>query len=319
MTERPDIHTLTGAYAVDALPDDEREVFEQHLLACDACAQEVTELQATAARLSDAAFELPPPSLRDRVLAEIDATRQEPPLPSRTEDDGPPAPPTGRVDADTDTDADVDVASTSAPAAVAAIADELGARRARRARIVTAVTSVAAAVLAVAVGALAVTLASVRSELDAVSAELQAASADLAATSEQLTLAEGQLRDLDGAPSLQVAELMTAEDVVTVAADGEDGLAGRLVASPDRGEGVFVATGWDKAPHEHTYEAWLVYGDGAVPAGLFDVDDEGRGFHPLTGDLGEAVAVAVTIEPEGGSPEPTTTPILVLELPAATS
>jgi anti-sigma-K factor RskA len=314
MTERPDIHTLTGAYAVDALPDDEREMFEQHLLACDACAQEVTELQATAARLSDAAFELPPPSLRDRVLAEIDATRQEPPLPHAAADDGPPAPPTGRegVAASAGT-------STSDAAAVAVVADELATRRARRARIVAAVTGVAAALLVVAVGAMAVTLASVRSELDAVTAELQAASADLAATSEQLALAEGQLRDLDGAPSLQVAELMTAEDVVTVAADGEDGVAGRFVVSPDRGEGVFVATGWDKAPHEHAYQLWAIDGDGPIPGEVFDVDDDGRSFQTVTGDLRDAVAVAVTIEPAGGSDEPTTTPILVLELPAATS
>lgn len=80
----PDIHTLTGAYAVNALPEDERRRFEDHLDACDACCQEVEELQATAARLGAAEAMAPPPGLRDAVLARIDDVRQEAPsrLPS---------------------------------------------------------------------------------------------------------------------------------------------------------------------------------------------------------------------------------------------
>ena len=36
-----DLHTLTGAYAADALSDTEQLAFERHLTACPACAQEV--------------------------------------------------------------------------------------------------------------------------------------------------------------------------------------------------------------------------------------------------------------------------------------
>jgi anti-sigma-K factor RskA len=75
----PDIHTLTGAYAVDALPEDERRAFERHLAACSACAQEVAELQATAARLGSASVAAPPPGLRDAVMARIADVRQEGP------------------------------------------------------------------------------------------------------------------------------------------------------------------------------------------------------------------------------------------------
>ncbi|WP_052664457.1 anti-sigma factor [Nitriliruptor alkaliphilus] len=75
----PDIHTLTGAYAVNALPDDERRAFEAHLAACDACTQEVAELQATAARLGAASAVTPPAGLRDAVMAEIADVRQEAP------------------------------------------------------------------------------------------------------------------------------------------------------------------------------------------------------------------------------------------------
>ncbi len=82
----PDLHTLTGAYAVDALPDDEREVFEEHLRVCSACEQEVAELVATAARLGAASATTPPPGLRDAVLGQLSDVRQEPPARSVDDD-----------------------------------------------------------------------------------------------------------------------------------------------------------------------------------------------------------------------------------------
>ena len=74
-----DVHALAGAYALDALPSDERAFFERHLAACDACRAEVAELTETAARLGSAAAQTPPPGLRERVLAAADVTRQLPP------------------------------------------------------------------------------------------------------------------------------------------------------------------------------------------------------------------------------------------------
>ena len=76
----PDPHTLTGAYAADALTDTERLAFERHLEACPGCAQEVRELQATAARLGSAVPAPPPPALWDRVRTEVAVTRQLPPV-----------------------------------------------------------------------------------------------------------------------------------------------------------------------------------------------------------------------------------------------
>jgi anti-sigma-K factor RskA len=79
-----DLHTLTGAYAAHALSDTERLAFERHLDTCPACAQEVRELEATAARLGAAvAAPPPPPELWDRIRAEALATRQLPPVAER--------------------------------------------------------------------------------------------------------------------------------------------------------------------------------------------------------------------------------------------
>jgi anti-sigma factor RsiW len=77
-----DLHTLTGAYATDALDADERADFEAHLESCPACRQEVAELRATAARLAAATSAPAPAALRERVLAEAAATRQLSPLPT---------------------------------------------------------------------------------------------------------------------------------------------------------------------------------------------------------------------------------------------
>ncbi|MFG2005867.1 anti-sigma factor domain-containing protein [Spirillospora sp. NPDC048911] len=76
----PTVHSLSGAYALDALPEIERRQFEEHLAECGDCARELRGLRATAARLGTAAARPAPPGLRERVLAEISRTRQEVPL-----------------------------------------------------------------------------------------------------------------------------------------------------------------------------------------------------------------------------------------------
>ncbi|MEV7232701.1 anti-sigma factor [Streptomyces sp. NPDC051020] len=74
-----ELHTLTGAYALHAMPDAERGTFERHLGACEACAVEVRELSETATRLGLAVSAAPPRELRHRVLREITTVRQESP------------------------------------------------------------------------------------------------------------------------------------------------------------------------------------------------------------------------------------------------
>ncbi|WP_329126665.1 anti-sigma factor [Streptomyces sp. NBC_01465] len=75
-----ELHTLTGAYALHALSDEEREEFERHLGDCAACALEVQELSATAARLGLAVSVTPPPEMKAAVMRRIGTVRQEPPL-----------------------------------------------------------------------------------------------------------------------------------------------------------------------------------------------------------------------------------------------
>ncbi len=61
------------------------------------------------------------------------------------------------------------------------------------------------------------------------------------------------------------------------------------------------------------FEMWVIPKGGAPrPAGLFKSNPDGTAVHILAGavDLASLSAVAVTIEPEAGSPGPTSTPII---------
>jgi anti-sigma-K factor RskA len=73
-----DIHTLAGAYALDALDDLERAAFARHMTECEACAQEVAEYLDTTGRLADLSATPPPERLRVAVLDEVARTRQAP-------------------------------------------------------------------------------------------------------------------------------------------------------------------------------------------------------------------------------------------------
>lgn len=71
-----EVHTLTGAYAVDAIAGRERERFEHHLQRCQPCEREVRGLQETATRLATAVALAPPEHLKEQVLAAVARTRQ---------------------------------------------------------------------------------------------------------------------------------------------------------------------------------------------------------------------------------------------------
>jgi anti-sigma-K factor RskA len=71
-----DPHDLLAAYALDALDDDERERFEQHLEDCADCTEQLATLREPVAALAYAAEgPVPPAELRDRI---IEGARSEP-------------------------------------------------------------------------------------------------------------------------------------------------------------------------------------------------------------------------------------------------
>jgi len=82
---------------------------------------------------------------------------------------------------------------------------------------------------------------------------------------------------------------------------------------------LMIASNLPKLQPGKTYQMWLIpKGKNPLPAGLFRPDDSGHVTHLQAGpvDAASVAAVAVSLEPEGGSPQPTTTPIIVAPVPA---
>lgn len=78
---------------------------------------------------------------------------------------------------------------------------------------------------------------------------------------------------------------------------------------PTSNGSIFVAAGLRKAPDEHTYQLWLIKNGSPVSAGTFDIKD-GIAVLESTRSLDGFDKAAVTIEPAGGSEQPTTRPVI---------
>jgi anti-sigma-K factor RskA len=94
------------------------------------------------------------------------------------------------------------------------------------------------------------------------------------------------------------------------------GATATLVRSRSEGKAVLVTSKMPAAPDGKVYELWFQDDAGAmVPAGLMPRKSDQTVL--LHGDATAATAVGITVEPVGGSDEPTTDPIALFELEQA--
>jgi anti-sigma-K factor RskA len=251
---RPDLHTLTGAYAADAVDPAERQRFERHLLTCPSCEQEVAGLQATASRLALAVAKEPPAGFKAAVLAAAAQTRQHPPvLSERPETAGPRA----RY------------------------------RHARgRWRVGLAVPL--GALAAIVIIALAVTVGVQRSSLNQAAAQQRAVAAVL------------------GAPGARIVS-------------GPTSLGGTatMVVAARLDQMVFTSSGLPALTSAKVYQLWVLTPAGAaISNGLLPAASGGRTAPVIAAGAPAGDRVAVTVEPAGGTKQPTTKPIVALLVPS---
>ncbi len=87
-----------------------------------------------------------------------------------------------------------------------------------------------------------------------------------------------------------------------------------VVYSLSRHSLLVTAARLHRQPGGKVYELWLIAGKHAKPAGLLPVLPSGRAAPYLVTGARKGELLAMTIEPAGGTPQPTTTPILALKL-----
>ena len=252
MKLRPDPHLLTGAYALDAVDDAERDRIRRHLARCPACAQEARSLREAATRMALAAAEPPPPQLREKVMAAVVQTRQQAPA-------GEPGP----------------LARKGAWRRAAAPGRT---RMPRLAMVAMSLVVVAAVVLAVA-------QVVTQSRLDTARAQQAALSA-----------------------------VLSAPDARTATAPVQNGGTVTVVYSHDERRMIFTAHGLPPLTGGKVYELWLMAPKSNRPKGLLDLQPGGRSDPIIASGLRPGDQTGLTIEPAGGSPQPTTTPIVVVPL-----
>lgn len=127
----------------------------------------------------------------------------------------------------------------------------------------------------------------------------------------------GQMTAHVGQMEARVAQMesavrMMAEPATRQVTFGK-GPEGRVLVNPKRGV-LFLASNLPPAPAGKIYELWIIPKGGAPkPSGLFQSDANGNAMHMVAGpiDIAATGAFAVSVEPEAGSPAPTTTPIIV--------
>ena len=241
----PDIHALSGAYALDAVDDLERASFDRHLAECESCAVEVAEYRETASRLAEGAWSVPPPGMRAQVLARVAATPQLPPAGSRR--------------------------SGASPVT-----------RWRR------IAAAAAAVGVIGIGTAATTYAVQEQRL----ADERVA---VAAAQQEAARVQAVLAAPDAA--LRAGALTGGGRVTVVVSDAEDAGVVVLADAPPPGP-------------DRAYQLWVLDGVRPVSVGLLPAG-RAEATELITGVRGRG-GFAVSLEPAGGSPQPSTTPLAAI-------
>jgi anti-sigma-K factor RskA len=227
-----DLHTLSGAYALNALSPEEAEQFRKHLDECAVCQQEVRELQRAAASMGASESVLPPAHLKVDVMRAVDRTPQLPPYSG---------------------------------------SNVISVPRHRWGRMFF----LAAAAFVLVVGG-AVGISQLTGDDE-----------------QQATLAEG------------VVQVFEAPDANTATMETANGGTISVATSPALGQ---MAVDTDELPpldEQHVYQLWAIHNGATASVGVLE-PDRGASMDMPTPDT----EVAITVEPAGGSTQPTTEPIM---------
>jgi anti-sigma-K factor RskA len=264
------------ALALDALDASERDAIMTHMAGCGTCQAELAALENTVGELAFAARPLAMgPGQRDRIRSRLVARAAADHGVTRT--------------------ADVVPIRAAPPSPVR-----------RRVNGSTWLAMAASVVAILGIGG----YLRARQERDALRQTLQTAAAERGASAARVDSLRASLADRD-----QMIANLTGPSVavMTLASAGPQSPTGRMFWDQAHDAWTFVAHHVPSPKPGRTYQLWLVTPTAKISAGTFAPSANGdvmvRATYALARD--SLAAVAVTDEPESGSPQPTTEPFLV--------
>ncbi|WTW92806.1 anti-sigma factor [Streptomycetaceae bacterium NBC_01309] len=128
--------------------------------------------------------------------------------------------------------------------------------------------------------------------------------------------ARGDRSDAGTRAADRIAAIVTAPDTRTATATG-DGVTATALASRSRDEALILTSGLPAHDTAHVWQVWFMTDRDVRPAGLLDDVSAGQDAvgRLVAEGLGDAARIGVTLEPAGGSPAPTTPPVVMMTLP----
>lgn len=109
----------------------------------------------------------------------------------------------------------------------------------------------------------------------------------------------------------ELAQINSAPDAQRASAEVTGGGTATLVWSESVGKSAILINDLSELPSDKTYELWYIRDDVAHPAGTMDASTATT-WRVLDGAKSAGDTVGVTVEPRGGSEQPTTAPIVAI-------
>jgi anti-sigma factor RsiW len=276
------LHTLVGAYVMDAVPESDRAAFERHLVGCPACQEEVRGLREATARLATASAITPRPELREQTLLAATRLRQVPPLVSAPQEGL-----AGRPGL-----AGLARRLTARWNGVPTVRRGGGPSPGRRGLFRSGwlrLATVAAIAFAVIFAGAAIGLG-------------------LHISTMQHRLSAAEQRDHT------IAMVIGSKDAVKMTAPVRTGGTATVVMSHRMRSLVFMASRLPSLPASRGYELWFMGPSGDRPAGMLPPEHGGMSGPMVMSGLRTGDEVGLTVEPASGARQPTTAPIVLIGL-----
>lgn len=267
------MHGMTGAWALNALDGEEREQMLRYLEEDPEAAAEALSFEETAGELAGSLPPLAPrPELKAAVMARIGTTRQLSPLPETEE-----------------ASSAQSTAAASGPAAPPAQVVPLDRYRAsvRRSRWAAVAATLLLVTTVVGVGM----WNGERAAQQEVRASLEAIASQQADSQEEREM---------------ISTILASDDFSHLTIPSRDGGSLQLMYSRGQEAMIIQGAGLPALAADETYQLWMIDGDDVADAGLLE-EPGAAVMH--RGPIPTDVSVGLTIEPAGGSAQPSMTPI----------